>query len=78
MLAGMTFGEVREAALRLPEDERRLLGELLLGSVAVPFDAEVEAAWDAEIQRRLARWKAGEVKPNAAEETFALLRELEA
>ena len=47
-----------EEALQLPEDERALLaGELLL-SLHPEADPDVEAAWEAEIDRRLDSFEA--------------------
>jgi putative addiction module component (TIGR02574 family) len=43
--------QVFRAALALPEDEQRELVEALLS--ARPADKEIEAAWDAEAERRL-------------------------
>jgi putative addiction module component (TIGR02574 family) len=45
---------ILEAALRLPHDERALLANRLLESLEPVFASpEIEAAWAAEIKRRL-------------------------
>jgi putative addiction module component (TIGR02574 family) len=47
------------------------LVELLLDSLHEPPLPEIEAAWDAEISRRVAAFERGEVQTFAAEEVFA-------
>ncbi len=50
--------------------------DLLLESLHEPAIAEVEAAWEVEIERRLAEYDRGEVKPIDAEDVFAKARTL--
>jgi putative addiction module component (TIGR02574 family) len=51
-----------DSALKLPSDERaRLAAELIASLDGVP-EVGVEAAWDAEVQRRLERVDRGEVE----------------
>lgn len=63
--------------LRLPLDDRARLAELLLASLdadatnASISPAEVEAAWEAESERRLAELRAGTVTGIPAAEVFA-------
>ena len=45
-----SFDEVLEAALKLPEGQRELLSDLLLGSIERDF--LLSEAWLAEIERR--------------------------
>jgi putative addiction module component (TIGR02574 family) len=56
---------VLEAALALPEDERIALAEALIENLEPSTDspAEVEAAWTAEVARRLEDVETGTVKP---------------
>jgi len=49
-------------ALRLDPDERAQLAAELLASLDGPGDADGEAAWQAEIARRVAALEAGSVK----------------
>lgn len=51
--------KVRDEALRLPESERAMLAQDLVASLDGPADSDVEAAWDAEIRRRLSEIDAG-------------------
>lgn len=52
-MAGSTLEKVRSEALRLTEAERAELAHSLVVSLDGPADQDAEAAWDAEILRRL-------------------------
>ena len=67
--------ELSRKALSLSPEERVQLAEELLATVQ-EVDAEVEAAWDEEIRRRIAEIDSGTVKLIPAEEVFAELRRL--
>ena len=67
--------ELSQKALELPAGERVLLAERLLATVH-EVDPEVEAAWDVEIQRRLAEIDRGTAKLIPAEDVFAQVRSL--
>lgn len=67
--------ELSQKALSLSPEERVRLAEELLATVQT-FDAEVEAAWDEEIKRRVAEIDNGTAKLIPAEEVFAELRRL--
>jgi putative addiction module component (TIGR02574 family) len=67
--------ELSQKALELPAEERVLLAERLLATVH-EVDPEVEAAWDVEIQRRLAEIDRGTAKLIPAAEVFAKVRSL--
>ncbi len=54
--------ELYEEASQLPEADRAELAGLLLESIEDPSDEGVEEAWAAEIERRLADYRAGRVK----------------
>jgi putative addiction module component (TIGR02574 family) len=58
-----------------PEDRSRLV-ELLLESLHEPPLSEIEAAWDAEIVKRVEAYKRGEVETFAAEDVFAEARRI--
>ena len=58
-MAGSTLEKVRSEALRLTEAERADLAHSLVVSLDGPADKDAEAAWDAEILRRLAEIESG-------------------
>ena len=68
--------ELAERGKALSADERSRLVDLLLESLHEPPLAEVEAAWEVEIERRLAEYDRGEVKAIDAEEVFAKARRI--
>lgn len=67
--------ELSQKALELPPEERVRLAEKLLATVR-ELDAEVEAAWDQEIQHRLAEIDNGTAKLIPAEDVFAEVRRI--
>jgi putative addiction module component (TIGR02574 family) len=68
--------ELSARAKALPaEDRARLAGELLESLHGEP-DADAEAAWDAEIERRVAEIESGAVRLISAEEVHAEARRL--
>lgn len=58
-----------------PQDRERLVDQLL-ESLNEPAAAQLDAAWETEIQRRLAAYDRGEVAAIDAEEVFAKARRL--
>ena len=64
-----------EQIYRLPDDRSRLV-ELLLESLHEQPLSDIEAAWDAEIVRRVQAYKRGEIETCAAEEVFAEARRI--
>jgi len=58
-----------------PEDRDRLV-DLLLESLHEAPLAEIEAAWEQEIERRVAAFERGEVKTYPAEDVFAEARRI--
>ncbi|HEX9986450.1 MAG TPA: addiction module protein [Thermoanaerobaculia bacterium] len=62
-----------EQAAELPEADRAELAGLLLESIEEPADDGVEEAWAAEIERRMADYRAGKVKTIAWAEVRAHL-----
>ena len=73
----VTLEQVVRDARNLPLSEReRLVAELIrdLDPVDSAPTEEIEAAWDAEIARRLEDIDSGKVKGIPAEEVFARLR----
>ena len=68
--------EIERQARTLSADERASLAESLLESLRVSHVAEVEMAWAAEIERRVAAYERGEATLVPAEEVFAKARRL--
>jgi putative addiction module component (TIGR02574 family) len=56
------LNDVFQEAVQLPERDRATLAGLLIESLDPVCDPDVEAAWSAEIERRLAEIEAGTVK----------------
>ena len=63
-------------ALVLPPDQRAELAYRLLVSIEPDSPASTDAAWDEEIERRIARFDAGESRVIPAAEVFARLSEI--
>ncbi|NTV09631.1 MAG: addiction module protein [Zoogloea sp.] len=70
----LTLEEIKAEAMRLPPEERADLADLLWVSVDLPED--VEAAWDAEIARRLDDFESARVTGISSAEVFAEVRAL--
>ncbi len=71
-----TLDAVAHDALILPPEQRLALARQLLDSVELEPELGAEAAWEAEIAQRIARFKAGESKAIPAGEVFARLRQV--
>jgi len=67
--------ELSRKARALPPEDRLRLAEELLATVQ-EVDAEVEAAWEEEIRRRIAEIDSGTAKLIPADEVFAEVRRL--
>ena len=70
------LADLVKRARALPPDERERLVDELLESLNEPAAAELNAAWEAEIGRRLGEYDRGEVQAIDAEEVFAKARRL--
>ena len=68
--------ELAQRGKALTTDERSRLVDILLASLHEPLIAEVEAAWEVEIERRVAEYDRGEVKAIDAEEVFEKARNI--
>jgi putative addiction module component (TIGR02574 family) len=68
--------ELEKKAKSLTADERAQLAEFLLESIHEPPVAEIEAAWDREIEERAAAYDRGELQTISAEDVFAEARRL--
>ena len=58
-----------------PADRERLVDQLL-ESLNEPAATELSAAWESEIERRLAEYDQGTVQADSAEEVFAKARRI--
>ncbi len=66
--------ELAQRGRQLPRDERERLVDALLESLNEPASAGLDAAWEAEIERRLAAYDRGEVVALSGEDVFAKAR----
>ena len=67
--------QVEEQALSLSAEERARLAEIMLESLSAP-QAEIEAAWTQEIERRVAAYDRGDIPSFPAEGVFAEAKQL--
>lgn len=65
--------ELYEQASELPPQDRAELAGLLLESLEEPADADVQDAWAAEIERRMADYRAGRINTVSWQELRAHL-----
>ncbi len=68
--------ELAERGKELTPEDRSLLVDMLLVSLHEAPVAAVEAAWDEEVERRLAAYDRGEVQALDGEEVLAKARRL--
>ena len=66
--------DLREQALQLPIEDRAALAADLLASLDGEPEADVEAAWAKEVERRVRRLLSGEDPGHAWEDVRARLR----
>ena len=71
-----TLKVLEQQARTLTPEERARLVEVLLESLREAPSAEIEAAWDREIEQRIAAYDRGEVQTFSAEDVFAEARRL--
>jgi putative addiction module component (TIGR02574 family) len=69
-----TIADLTHRGKQLPRDERERLVDALLESLNEPASTELDAAWEIEIERRLAAYDSGDVVAIPAEEVFAKAR----
>jgi putative addiction module component (TIGR02574 family) len=69
-----TADTILGTALALPPDERAWLASELIASLDEGEDADVEAAWAVEIERRIAEVESGEAKTVSWEEARARIK----
>lgn len=68
--------ELSKKARTLAVEERAQLAQELLESIDGEANPEVQAAWEAEIAERIAKYERGEAKLIPAEDVFAAARRL--
>lgn len=68
--------ELSARAKALPVEDRARLAEELLDSLQATSDADADAAWELEIERRITEIEAGSVKLVPAEDVHADARRL--
>lgn len=71
-----SISDIAEQAKALSPAERVALAEVLLESVQVSGDPEVEAAWQAELSRRVAEVESGATILVPSEDVYAKARKL--
>ena len=70
------FDELSKRSRELAIEERAQLAQVLLESVDQEPEPEVQAAWEAEIASRLAKYERGEARLIPATEVFEAARRL--
>ncbi len=68
--------ELAERGKELPPEDRSRLVDMLLESLHEVSIADVEAAWDEEVERRLVAYDRGEIQSMDGEEVLAKARRL--
>jgi len=69
-----TAEKLKEQLARLSLNERAELAHFLIDSLDEGADADVEAAWDAELARRMEEIRSGKAVGEPADKVFAELR----
>jgi len=70
------YAELERSARLLSPEERARLAEAMTESLRDAIPQDVEAAWEAEIKRRVEAYERGEATLIPAEEVFAKARRL--
>lgn len=70
------LAELSARARQLPPEERAQLAEGILESLQEWSSPEIEAAWDAEILKRIGEYERGEAVLSPAADVFAEARRL--
>jgi len=72
----MSPAELEKEARALSPEDRARLAEVLLESLQATSAGEIEAAWNQEIEARMAAYERGEIEVFAAESVFAEARHI--
>ena len=70
------YAEIEKSARLLSPEERARLAEAMTESLREGMPAEVEAAWEAEIRRRVDAYERGEATLIPAEDVFSKARKI--
>jgi len=70
-----TAEQLKATLAQLPASDRAALVHYLINSLDDSDGAEVEAAWDAELERRMAEIESGQAVGEPADVVLARLRE---
>ncbi len=70
-----SLGQLKSDLMQLPTEQRAELAHVLILSLDEGVDVDAEAAWDAELARRMEQIERGEARGEPAETVFARLRE---
>ena len=70
------YAELERSARLLSPEERARLAEAMTESLRDATPSDVEAAWEAEIKRRIEAYERGEATLIPAEEVFAKARRI--
>ena len=70
------YAEIERSARLLTPEERARLAEAMTESLRGEMPSEIEAAWEAEIARRIDAYERGDAKLIPAEEVFAKARKI--
>ena len=71
----MTFNDILDEALKLGEEDRSILADLLLASVGDMDEAHYNQVWGAEAYRRLEEFESGMSGDISAEDALREVRE---
>ena len=66
---------VKQEVLQLPEADRAELARLLIESLDASEDPDAEAAWDAELSRRVEQIEQGKSRLHPAHQVLAEIRD---
>ena len=70
------YAEIEKSARLLSPEERARLAEAMTESLREAMPAEIEAAWEAEIRRRVDAYERGQATLIPAEDVFAKARKI--
>lgn len=70
------YAEIEKSARLLSPEERARLAEAMTESLREAMPAEIEAAWEAEIRRRVDAYERGQATLVPAEDVFAKARKI--
>lgn len=70
------YAEIEKSARLLSPEERARLAEAMTESLREAMPSDIEAAWEAEIKRRIDAYERGEANLIPAEEVFAKARKI--